>query len=895
MKRLTSEAASQQFQFISADQFGSPSTSSSGLSLSQQQQALLGQRHLLQDGHFRRAGSQPPMSSHADRRAGPTQHLLPIGSAGAATIAPTVRPTNSTTGTVSSSSGVSSTTSSTLATSHTPTSSETSAGFQMKRDGSPSRQDNDTSSATVKQIGNHSSGLSWTSRIKRGSTGAQQQQQPKSPRGGGSQQQQQSGGLAAYTESSRYRPQRAPPDKRQSVQLTNGASNVGRPVDAKRQLRAQSEVKQLEELRRKAIAIAKSSSPAALIGNSKSKMSLQRFRRRLRQDSMSDEAEPECDDNDDDDDDDVDAERDARGPVAERRGSLARTSKRPPIEQPDDDDSDLNEIYSTPNDSIQSVPSGQLVFEPSQRRASTAVAQQQPPPPQQQQQNKRQTGSASKSPELDSLKVGPASYQMTKSFSANHFDQLLCDNGAATNRPKRAADERPKLAGSTILEVEADQKRQQPASKSRSSGSRFFISSSSSEDSNPPPPQQQPTLVHSNQTSTNGDRPASQRSPSNQLGPPSQPAPAGHRQQIPVQSGLHYHGPAGPTGTGESGAKLVRPSSLSFVAPSPVLILQPPISQPSAQTPNTFILNGVVGGHLEPTAAVIGNVAAMTPGVCAMTNNSNNNNNNMSNLGARDQSDAFPQIASNKLPSCQLVTNVINSGASYRKSPSLFDIKPAASTNSSNLVHRFSSKYPWTQRLGQQSDRPQMSSFVGANKRAHATKLNTRVIDSSSPQARNSQLPTVPNSISLHDCRLANFKPQNADSGLPKATAAMASNRLGQLEVGDGNDQASAECVQNELMAHDKRSSSEYKLAQMLLELGSNPAAKDESGFTALMHSILSENLPAFRCLVEHGVDLNETNHDGQSALDLICSKQANETLLEMVSLFSLTLLRLTC
>lgn len=126
----------------------------------------------------------------------------------------------------------------------------------------------------------------------------------------------------------------------------------------------------------------------------------------------------------------------------------------------------------------------------------------------------------------------------------------------------------------------------------------------------------------------------------------------------------------------------------------------------------------------------------------------------------------------------------------------------------------------------------------------------------------------IPNSISLYDyrskdnssrCLFTHSKDSNEDGSLIK--------RGRNLDISEEE--------------------SEYKLTQMMLDFGSNVNAKDDNGFTALMHACLSGNQTAIRCLIEHGSDVNQRNDFGQTALDLICDRKPSDTRLEIVSIIN--------
>lgn len=97
-------------------------------------------------------------------------------------------------------------------------------------------------------------------------------------------------------------------------------------------------------------------------------------------------------------------------------------------------------------------------------------------------------------------------------------------------------------------------------------------------------------------------------------------------------------------------------------------------------------------------------------------------------------------------------------------------------------------------------------------------------------------------------------------------------------------------------LASEQSRECEYKLAELMLESGSNPNARDpQTGNTTLMLAVLSDNLSALKCLIEHGANLEAANARGQTVLDVICARQASSVQLEMVSFFFFFLLKLSC
>lgn len=836
MKRQNSEAAGH-FQYIAGDQFGpggSPTTgtsqtlsiaSSSTLAGAQQQPSQqqlnhphMGfQRHVLQNGHFRRAGSQPPPSNHlsgaSDGRRlqlmqtpvvqhfhnqlqpSPGQNTGTTGSGGGQL----QKSAQGSTGTNSSSSGVSSTASSTLTTNYAP------------------------ESLTSQQRllnGGRDSGRSCASRMKRSSA------DPAAASSG-----LKSVSPAPSTTSgsyvSRYRFRRADSNQRQLTGsssahqavasarksspnvLPNAQPGGAEPQQSKLQARAQSEVSnQLGELRRKAIAVAKSSSPAALIGaGSRPRMSLQRLKQRLRHDSVSDEGE-EGEDEDDEEEEEEEADEEP-GDVElaeEEEGSSASqlARKQRLASQAEDEDSDLNDIYSTPNDSIQSVPSGQLLEfgrRPSSGQAASAASHSNINNNQPQRSSILLAKSTESPPVIESSTRGGCSTRngdtasaqtptnrMPKSYSTQNFGQKLV---AQTSSANRQMTDDPKTTGTN-------------GTSKPLHGSRFFISSSSSEDSNPPA-----QVAYNSITKVTSDS-GLQHSANGQSIQRQTSGTHRRQQQIPVQIGLHYHAPL-PAAT--------RPDSLIMDQYSSNNERQQQ-QQPSLLTPSTMIMNG----QLESAAAV--------------------------------------QLINSNFPA-----------AGYKKSPSLFEMSTSNANSPAQvgLVQRFSSKYPLGARnlagpstvAENRHHQRAMSSFVGGQRGRRPLTTRNGIINSS--RGLETRGFKVPNSVSLYDCKLAQHAKEN--------------NLQVELQGGDLANE-------NEVAA----ASSEYRLARMLLELGSNPSAKDEEGNTALMHAVMSDNLSAFKCLIEHGVNLNETNRRGLSAADLVCGKPANDIPLEMVSILRIRL-----
>lgn len=111
----------------------------------------------------------------------------------------------------------------------------------------------------------------------------------------------------------------------------------------------------------------------------------------------------------------------------------------------------------------------------------------------------------------------------------------------------------------------------------------------------------------------------------------------------------------------------------------------------------------------------------------------------------------------------------------------------------------------------------------------------------------------IPNSISLYNCQLSDVRCDAVRDV---------------VETNDGDN-------------------AEFKLAQMLLHMGSELNITDDDGQTALMYATLSDNFASVKCLVEAGANINATNSLGLNALDLLCSKEPTEARLKMVSIES--------
>lgn len=685
MRRQNSDdATSGQFQYISGEQLTS------------------GERRaaLLQDGHFRRAGSQPAAGSSGQPAELLRTNRLQVGPASLSS----VLAATGTNGTCSSS-GVSSTASSTLASdaqaARTAAPGPGRAGLRVQAEPTSGA---DTSKSSSSPKSTHAK--SWTSKIKRSATTVNQSD------------------LSSYV--SRYR-------FRRHEQPTPAPAAQA----CARQARAQSEANQADEL--------------------------------------------------------------------QRRWMKAQLAAREAISDDDEQDSDMNDIYSTPNDSIQSVPSSGPIGAPGATMEPNSSC------------NDNKTN----------LNNCAQSYPMIKSFSTSNFSQLAKQQQASDANQFGTIDEHQE-AGKRQFQLPEEQSSNEDknnnsnripmasgAPTKRLSGSRFFISSSSSEDSNPP--------------QTNGQ--SQQQSTCEQ-----------QKAQIPIQYGLHYHDPLLPSVLSQG--PIVRPSSLLVGHAD------------SALPPPGFIK--LPGPLLTPTTMMApAALAAISPAtVLAPT---------IGHVG--------PPVA-------------------YRKSPSLFEI-----SNRTNST-RFSSKFPHQKQYFQQQQPHLLSSFQPKHHQpVHLTHVeHVNQPSSATPFIRpiqqqqhdtqqinddQSRLSHVPNSISLHDFKLSNNSLVQSPARGRRAFGIIAGK-----QQNNGTTVSRRNSSQSN-MEHEvgNFNTSEYKLTQMLLELGSNPSAKDQSGCTALMHAVLSDNLPALKCLIEHGVDLNDTNNAGLSALDLVCSKAPTDVRMEMFKL----------
>jgi len=194
-----------------------------------------------------------------------------------------------------------------------------------------------------------------------------------------------------------------------------------------------------------------------------------------------------------------------------------------------------------------------------------------------------------------------------------------------------------------------------------------------------------------------------------------------------------------------------------------------------------------------------------------------------------------------------------SSSSYFKKSPSSYEFQDGPKSSS-----RLGGKsHPLAGLQHQPTQVNQCFNFKPPSKALPAIQQNSRSNGPECPLAPSRpRLTRMVNSVSLYDCK-------------PNNNYQFQNNQLDRISC------------QNR--SHEQ-TNSEYKLAQMLLESGSNPANRDEEGNTALMHAVLSDNISAIKCLVERGVDLQATNHAGHGALDLACSGAATSARIEIVS-----------
>lgn len=599
-----------------------------------------------------------------------------------------------------------------------------------------------------------------------------------------------------------------------------------------------------------------------------------------------------------------------------RRESLTRLGRRlsretPPeglargqAERQDPDDSeDPNEIYSTPNDSIQSVS----ICAGGSRVGGTALGGEALDERLSQQQGA--AGQRASAPHF----LPP----IVKSFSTNNFALVAQRLAGAPTCRKKASGWRKEVAGEEPAATHADQRealarRGAPgrdlARQKRHSDSRFFISSSSSSEDS------QPTSQNSNSTNSAAQNGATEQQENTQAGSPKTRPDACDPLHIPVELGLHQHPRrAPPSATGG------RPNSLLILAP------------PEVQA-NGNLLVGSPFGSAGPDPVV----AAVSPqqrSGAALDSSGRScrlvNGQHVHSPAAHQLGRLGAELASARM-------------APFKKSPSLFEMgaqnRPSAEAQDQAALvarrpmsTRFSSRYPsgrgvaarlplsmeeegvlpanrhqWlggaavcphAAGLQQASDR--LNSRLTANQAAAGFQLNNNhqqyaghnqsKVNGGQPDlghTKHQDTPfkcLVPNSVSLHDCNLNNY-PNGFEQGpMLKSVhheTLLESDCISGAE--ENRDEPEEDEAQLGRPSTEEQIYPEYKLAKMLLKFSSDPEHKDELGNTALMQCALSDNLGALKCLVEHGADVNAVNEAQDGCLDLLCAKQPNEIRLEM-------------
>lgn len=560
------------------------------------------------------------------------------------------------------------------------------------------------------------------------------------------------------------------------------------------------------------------------------------------------------------------------------------------IEDVIDDDEDSNDIYSTPHDSIQSVPS-----------FSGGVA-------------------------FGSNRSGGVNYPIIKSFSTNSFSQSvrqsdnssqyfidssnirfkpinelerhneieICNGDENENEDNIAEDDDQ----ATDLISSDDRFRSQDSNNSsdltttgshatrtsKLAGSRFFISSSSSEDSNSPNSQfQQLRFGQKSQVGGDNNNNSNIAGPSRRIENLKQlfsEENASQDQQVDIQlqdniitrprvelhQGIHYH-----------------PYQQQQHQQQPVVSTHRPNFLPLIPTLYNYV--DLRNGHFlaSPTSSQLsqqpaGRLVATPSGVCAV-----------SPTGAPISFAPFAPTAAMAPQQAGYFLNQFHQPTGgYKKSPSLFEISGIQGRHQRHSGGGGLAKFHGI---------PVAPPVAPPIEPKFNIRGREREIQQTASPPSSSRMP---NSISLHDCKLTgDIRVDNIN--LPDNYMEIDH----QSSVGDKPKQQQQQQQQTTTTTNDDfdfdlligqkarevshktlgdNSQSEYKLTQMLLEFGSNPNAKDQFGLTALMHAILADNLPAVKCLIERGVDLNAINNAQQSALDLICSKSASENRLQMVS-----------
>lgn len=567
----------------------------------------------------------------------------------------------------------------------------------------------------------------------------------------------------------------------------------------------------------------------------------------------------------------------------------------------EEEEDDSNDIYSTPNDSIQSVPSTAPVICNNDKFSNNFAAHQ----------------------------ASSLVYPIIKSFSTNNFNQqqsqsqhFKTSSQETNNIVTKSTNRFEPIEESKVINTNRDSNFQrQDSSQSNSkrlNGSRFFISSSSSEDSSSPPNQQQRSTStrnqnqdhqhqvrkhnnnnhhhnnnmskHSNNINNNSSSSNNEIDKGRQNSLLNQQASFQLEQQqnkLAIQHGVHYHNPTSNSPTHQ--AAILRPDSLVLAATT------------QASSGSLFLPVGLQTftptstGIMVPSGGAA--LAAMSPIDTRCFPNPSSAFSQRTRLNLIEQSTrgSNSNISSNLRQSVSSMLNQVHH--SYKKSPSLFEFSNGP-TRLLNSGSRFSSRYPSSAAFnpsvaagaaykhksslvnGQLFSglkpiaMPRLPSSSEAMRQLNNFSSSSSVQQHRQHNGRLSQC-SIPNSISLYD-----YKSISQDKDFADNPMGLNSHRMSTATTVNGR-------RDEEVIPFDgnEETSSEYKFAQILLESGSNLNAKDSNGYTALMHAILSDNVPAIKCLIEHQVNLNEVNNAGLSALDLVCSKSPTELRVEIVSI----------
>lgn len=235
-----------------------------------------------------------------------------------------------------------------------------------------------------------------------------------------------------------------------------------------------------------------------------------------------------------------------------------------------------DDIYSTPNDSIQSVP--------------WALRQ-----PSQQQQQQQHDSNSSYQQQL----------RITKSFSTNSFAQLATQ----PNQPQTALPSfRRQNSNESSQSNQQQQQQQHMPPKSSASGSRFFIPSSSSEDSTGAHQQQQQNNIVATASRLAANEPLDEEPAQQQHQQPSQIDSSSTivQRELALRHGVHYHASQRPESLLlADSCRTVQNNSVSLFTPTSGLGLISSHTQTGAyrRSPSLFEMSAHRNGRLPLTTS----------------------------------------------------------------------------------------------------------------------------------------------------------------------------------------------------------------------------------------------------------------------------------------------------